>query len=253
MEHLGELEEHVEALFAAHAIAAGDDDGGALEVVLGGLHMVVEHFHHESFLADVLAHLGIDDLFLASAFVDSLLHDAAAHGRHLGTVVGVDDGGHDVAAESGTDLVEQVLIGLAALLVLVGADFELRAVGGEAAGEARGDARTEVAADDRGAHQADLRLLLLEEVHHDVGVGSRGVGEELGGIEDEEFVDAVRQHLLLDFALDAGADGDGVQLHAEFIRQLAALGEKFLRDFAHFGAFNLNIYKNVVHILFLIM
>ena len=169
-------------------------------------------------------------------------------------MVGVDDGGHDVAAEGGTDLVEQVLVHLAAFLVLVGANLELRAVGREAAGEARRDTRAEVAADDGGAHEANLWLLLLEEVHHDVGVGSRGVGEQLGGVEDEEFVNAVGQDLLLDFALDAGANGYGVKLHAEFIRQLTAFGQKFLRHLAHFRTFNLYIYKNVVHVpLFIVV
>ena len=80
-------------------------------------------------------------------------------------------------------------------------------------------------------------------------MGSRSVGEELGGVEDEQLVHTVGQHLLLDFAFDAGADGHGVQLHPELIGQLAALGQKFLRDLAHLGAFNLDIYEYVIHVI----
>ena len=228
MEHLGELEEHVEALLRAHAVATTDHDGGTLEVVLGGLHMVVEHLDDKSLGADILAHLGIDHFLLAGTLVERFLHDAATHSGHLRTVVGVDDGGYEVAAESGTYLVEQILIGLAALFVLVGTNLQLRAVGGETAGEARRDTRTQVASNDGGTHEANLRLLLLEEVHHDVGMRSRGVGEKLGGVEDKEFVDTVRQHLLLDFTLDAGANHDGVEFHTQLVGQLAALGQKFL-------------------------
>ena len=75
----------------------------------------------------------------------------------------------------------------------------------------------------------------------------RRVREEFGSVEDKEFVDAVGEYLLLHLALDSGADDHGMELHAELIGQLAAFGQKFLRNFLHGGAFNFTIYKYVVH------
>ena len=170
MEHLGEFEQHVEAFFRAHAITASHHDGRAFQVVLGGLHMVVEDLDDVSLRRDIFRHLGIDHFVFGLAFIDSFLHHARAHRGHLRTMLRIDDGSHDIATESGTNLIEQVVVVLLRLDVVEVADFELGAVGGEAAGQRGADARTEVATDDGGAHQADLRLFLLEEVDEDIGV-----------------------------------------------------------------------------------
>ena len=87
-------------------------------------------------------------------------------------MVRVHDGRHDVAAESGPDLIQEVLVGFPGLDIVEIADLQLGAVGGEAAGQGRGHARTQVPADDGRAHQADLRLLFLEKVYKDVSMGS---------------------------------------------------------------------------------
>ena len=132
--------------------------------------MALDDAHHVVGLRHELGNVFIND-FAIVVFCHLLgLHHAAAHGGHLRTVVGVDNRGHDVAAESGTDLVEQAFVVLARLLVVVVADFERGAVGGKAAGERRADARPEVAADHRCAHEADLRLFLLEEVYENARV-----------------------------------------------------------------------------------
>ena len=217
MQFLGKLAEQVEALLAAHAIATGHDDGRALQVVLGFLHMALDNFYDVVRLGDEFGHVFVDNL--ATIIFGHLfgLHHTAAHGGHLRPVVGIDDGSHDVAAESGTDLVEQALVVLAGLLVVVVTDFQRRTVGRQAACKRRADARTEVAADDGGAHQADLRLLLLEEVDQDAGMGLRGVGIEALGIKDVEFVHAVGQDILLHLSGNAVSGGNSLELDAQLV------------------------------------
>ena len=84
----------------------------------------------------------------------------------------VDDGCHDVATEGWTNLIEQTVVVLAALLVVIFANLELGTVGCQTAGKRRRDTRTEVATDNGGTHQGYLWILLLEEVDEDVGMRS---------------------------------------------------------------------------------
>ena len=92
-------------------------------------------------------------------------------------MVRVDNGRHDVTAESGTNLIQQVVVVLFRLDVVEITDLELGAVGSKAAGQLRADTWAKVAADDGGTHQANLRLFLLEKVDENIGVRSRGVRE----------------------------------------------------------------------------
>ena len=48
MQHLSELEQLVEVLLAAHTITTGYNDRCTLQVVLGSLHVVVQHLYDES-------------------------------------------------------------------------------------------------------------------------------------------------------------------------------------------------------------
>ena len=243
MEHLGELEELVETFLGTYAIATSHDDGSTLEVVLGGLHMMVEDTDDESLRADILRDLWVDHFLAALALVDGFLHDARTDGGHLRTVVGVDNRGHDVATKGGTNLIEQIVVVLLGLGIVVGTNLQLCAVGGQSAGQRRRHAGSEVAADDRGAHQADLGVLLLEEVHEDVGVGSGCVGEQSFAIEDEELVDAIGQDLLFHLVPDARSGHHGMELHPQLIGQFATLRQQLLRHFLHERAFYLYIYK----------
>ena len=216
--------------------------------MLGSLHVAVEHFHYIVFHGHVLRHVRIDHFFLSLAFIESLLHHTAAHGSHLRTMVGIDNGGNDVAAESWTNLIEQSLIVLAALLVVIVTNLKLSAVGSQSAGERRRHARTQVTTYDGGTHEAYLRFFLLEQVDQYVGVWCRGVGEESLAVEHEQFIHAVWQNLCLYLALDACAGNNGVELHAELVGELASLGEQLLRYFGHDRALYLAIYEYVVHI-----
>jgi len=247
VEFAGKGEEQVESFPAAHSVTAGNHDVRALEVVLRGLHVAVDDLNHVVHVGDEFRHVLHHHFALPGGVEHLLLHDAAAHGGHLWTVVGIHDGGDDVAAERGPDLVEEVFVVLSGLRVVIVANLELGAVGGESAGEGTGHARPEVAADDGGAHEADLRFLPLEEIHEDVGMGSRRVGEEPRRVKDEQLVRSVGEYLVFDLPGDAGAGDHRMKLHAQPVGELAALGEEFLGYFGNLGAFCFAIYKYVVH------
>ena len=247
MEHPGEIEKHVEAFPASHSVPAGNDDRCPFEVMLRGFDVVVENLDDIGFRRDILPYLGIDDLPAGLSFIDSLLHDAGTDGRHLGTVLGIDDRRDDIATESGADLVEEIVIGLLRPGIGIGADLQLGTVGSQAARQGRGDPRAEVTADNGRAHQADLRLFLLEQVHKDIRMGCGRIRGQVFPVENEEFVDAVREDLFLHFPPDAGSGDDGMELHAEFGGELAALGQQFLGDLRYGRPLYLAIYKYVVH------
>ena len=214
--------------------------------MLGCLDMTVDDLHEVVGIGHVFIDVGDYDFALVVLVEYLLLHHAAAHRGHLGPVLGVHDGGNYVAAERRTDLVEQVGVFFVGLDVLVITNFELGAVGGKSAYQRAGDPGAEVASDDGRAHQADLGIFFLEEVHQYVGVGSGSIGEESGGIEDEELVHSVGEYLALDFSGDAAAGSNCVQLHTKLVGQLAALGEEFLGDFGNCRALYLAIYEYVV-------
>ena len=209
--------------------------------------MVVEHLYHKCFGTNILAYLRINHLFLAFAFVDGLLHHTRANGSHLRTMVGVHDGCHDVATESRTNLIEQVLVGCAALGISMVTDFQLGTVGCQTAGQGRRYTRTQVATYHSGTHQGYLWLLLLEQIHQDIGMRNRGVREQAWSIEHKQLVHAVRQNLVFHLAFYFCACHDGMQLNVQLIGELATLGQQLLRYFGYGCAFNLTIYKYIVH------
>ena len=47
MQYLGQLEQQVKIFLAAHAIATSNHNRSTLQVMLGSLHVVVEHFYYE--------------------------------------------------------------------------------------------------------------------------------------------------------------------------------------------------------------
>ena len=103
--------------------------------MLGSLNVVVEHLYDECLGRHIFLHIRIDLLTNALALIDGLLHHAATHGGHLGTMLRIDDRGHDVATEGRTDLIEQVLIDLTLLLVLIRANLQLGAVSSQTRGQ----------------------------------------------------------------------------------------------------------------------
>ena len=99
--------------------------------------MALNNANGQISLADVIGHLMLNDLTLIVCLEYLVLHHALTYGRHLGTVVGVDDGGYDVAAECGTYLIEQVLIDLTCFLVLILTDLKVGAVSCKSATQGR--------------------------------------------------------------------------------------------------------------------
>ena len=132
---LSKLEEQVEVLLRTYAVATCHNDGSTLEVVLSSLNMTVEHLYNEIGLGNILGNIGVNNLALSLALIESLLHHAATYGSHLRTVVGIDDGSHDVTAECRTNLIEKIVVVSAALLVVVVANLKLCTVGCQSAGE----------------------------------------------------------------------------------------------------------------------
>ena len=145
-QHGRQVVEQLEVLLRADAGAAAYDDARALQV--DGGHPADDLDDLDRYLDAFQVRWMSDDLhcpFPVHLFPVPRLHYALAHRRHLRPVARVDDRGDDVAAERGTDLVEDVRERLLRLLVLEVADLQVRAVGREAAAERRGDGRREVA------------------------------------------------------------------------------------------------------------
>ena len=80
----------------------------------------------------------------------------------------------------------------------------------------------------------------------------RRVREQPFTVKHEQFVHTVGQYLFLHNTLNTRSGNNGMQFRTEFICQFAALCEQFLRYFLYLGTLYFTIYKNVVHIFFLI-
>ncbi len=173
-------------------------------------------------------------------------HHTLAHGRHLRTMVGVDDPCHDVASESGADLIKQILIGLSRLSIFMIAYLQRSTVGGEAATQRGGYSGPEVASDDRRAHQAYLRLDLLKEINQYGRVRQGGVGRQARIVENMQHVDAVRENLFAYFA-QMVSDSDGFEFTTELIGQRASFGQQFETHVGYGALIRFYIYDNIVH------
>ena len=133
---LCQLEQHIESFLRTHAITTGNYDRSTLEVVLCCLNMTVEHLNNAcNCHVNILRNLWINHLFLALAVIKSLLHHTRTNGRHLWTMLRVNDGCNDVSTECRTNLIKKVLVGLACLLVLEVTNLKLGAVSGKSTGK----------------------------------------------------------------------------------------------------------------------
>ena len=129
MKLFGELKEQVEAFFAAYAITSGNYYGCTLQVVLRRFHVSLNDLHDIALGRHIVCNIGID-CFAGMVCIEYLtLHHSFTYSSHLGTVVGIDDGADDVSSESGSNLIEQVLIVLPCFAVVIVANLELGAVG----------------------------------------------------------------------------------------------------------------------------
>ena len=252
-EDAGEVVDEFEVGLGADAPAAGDDDAGGLEVDFLFLAVAFDEFdgHVEVVEFDFF----LDDSAGAGRVAVGHAHDAFADGGHLGPAVVVDDGGDDVAAEGGTDLVEEVGVEVLGFGIGVLADLEVGAVGGETGAEFGGDARGEVAAEGGGAVEDDLGAVLADQFAGGVGVGEGAEMLETAVVDVVDVVDTARDEQVGEFA-DVAAEEDGADLDAEGVGEFAGLaaelesgvGEAFIFLFSKEPDFALGVRINhVIH------
>ena len=211
--------------------------------------MAVQHLGYIFRFRNELGNVLDDDLALVVWVKYLCLHHAGAYRCHLRTVFGVDDGCHDITAKGRADLVEKAVVVLAQFLVVVGTYLQSGAVGGKTAVQSTAHAWAKVAAYHVGTHQANLRLLLAEQVNEHCRMRLAGVGAQSLCIKDVQTVHAVRQDLLLHLACYAASGNHSLQLYTQGVCQFTALGKQFLAHFGNTCAFYLAIYEYVVHIL----
>ena len=165
MEYFCQFIELGKAFSRTYAITAGNDDASTFEVILGGLHMTIEHLSNIFRFRHELSHILDDDLTLIIGIKHLCLHDTTADSSHLGTILGVDNSCHDVTSKCGTNLIKEILIGLARSLILMRTNLQCRTIGRQTAVQGTADTRSKVTTNHIGTHQADLRLFLLEQIH----------------------------------------------------------------------------------------
>ena len=86
--------------------------------------MAVDNLHYIVRSRHIFGNVVVDDFALIVGVENFLLHHAFANSSHLRAVFGVDDGCHDVTAECGTNLVQQVFVYFAFFLIFMLADFQ---------------------------------------------------------------------------------------------------------------------------------
>ena len=106
VEFLGQFEQHIEVFAAAHAIATGNDDRCAFQIVFGLFYMAVDDFYYIVRFGNIVGYIMFDDFTFIVSIQNFFLHHALAYGCHLRAVFGVHNRCHDVTAECGTDLVQ---------------------------------------------------------------------------------------------------------------------------------------------------
>ena len=200
--------------------------------------MAVDDFYYIVRFGNIVGYIMFDDLTFIVSIQNLFLHHALAYGCHLRAVFGVHNRCHDVTAECGTDLVQQVLVGLTFFFVLVAADFERSTIGCQSAGQCGRYARTEVTTDDGCAHQADLRLFFFEQVDEDGRMGKGSVWEQARSVEYMKLVNAERQYLFFN-ACQIVSGGNSFQLAAQLISQFTTFGQEFETDIGNRSAFYL--------------
>ena len=64
MEFFGKLEQHVKTFLASHAVASGNHDGSAFQVMFCLFYVAVDDFYHIVRLGHVLGNVVVDDFAL---------------------------------------------------------------------------------------------------------------------------------------------------------------------------------------------
>ena len=167
----GQFEQFVKTFFRSHAIASGNHDRCAFQVMFGFFYVTVNDFDYIVCFRNKLGNVVVHHFTLIIFIQNLFLHHSLTNGRHLRAVLGVDNGCNDVTTEGGTNLIQQIFISDAVLLVFVGTDFQLGTVGSQSAGQCGRYTRSQIAADNSSAHQTDLWLFLFEQIHQNGSMG----------------------------------------------------------------------------------
>ena len=131
--------------------------------------------------------LEADDGAGASGLGVALGHHSGTDCGHLGTVLGTHDGGHQIAAESGTGHHQLLVLG----------DLQLRTVGGEAGSQTGREPGRQVASDGGGSEEHDIGTHGGDNLIY-------GLSVLLGEIVLE--LDVVGNHHLIGAVLEEGLD-----------------------------------------------
>ena len=239
---IGQVEEQFEVLFRAYAITAGYDDGRRLDVDFRFLHLTVDNRNDEVGIGDIFRDIEFHDFAFMGRVKNLFLHHTLAHGGHLRTALGIDNRCHDISAESGTYLIEQVFVGLRLFLVFKCSDFERSTVGRETAVQGRRYAGTEVATYAGGTHEAHLGFLLTEKIDEHRSMGLRGIGVETGVVSQIKGIDAIGEYLG-SYLVELMSDDERFEFAVELIGQGTPLGEQFEADVGNNSVFYFAIYK----------
>ena len=129
MKLLCQFEKHVETFLTTHTITTGNDDRRTFQVMLCLFDMTVDHFHYIIGFRHILGHIVTDYLTLITSIYNFFLHYTFTDGSHLRTMFRINNGSYNVTAECRTDLVQQIFVCNATLLVFMAADLQLGTVG----------------------------------------------------------------------------------------------------------------------------
>ena len=192
--------------------------------------MALNDAHHVVGLRHELGNVFIND-FAIVVFCHLLgLHHAAAHGGHLRTVVGVDNRGHDVAAESGADLNE--------ISILI--HIKNSAVCCQTGVHTCCNTGSQLSAHCGCTDQNSRRFLFFDKIFKYGGIGLDHKTGQLFIIVNKYFVHTVmKQFLALSFQMTA--DKQRINRMIDFCSQFPSLADEF-----HGHRMNLPIH--VIHI-----
>ena len=172
-QQVGQVTDQLELARPIHAAAARHDHRGVFQPDGWGAQLAAEHLQGKILRLEDRRHRF--DRAPAGRVGFAAAHHALAYAGHLRASLGVDNGGNDVAAKGGADLVEQILIHLILFLQRVIANLQIGAVSRQADAGGAGNARRQVTPHRRSADQENVGLVLPHQVGCHAAVGQRAV------------------------------------------------------------------------------
>ena len=226
-QQIGQVVDEPKTLLTAYACTPGHNHRRALEVHGRLTRLPTEHLECQVCLVKGRCY-PLDDP-RAGAVRILPPHHPFAHGGHLRVHGGVDDGSDHVAAEGGPYLVQQALIRLLVLPGDVIANLQVGAIGSQPSPHRAGHPRRQVTAHGSGTIKEDVRLTLLDQSCHHLGVWQGAVVLQLGMVSPQHHVSTVMDGHLCQ-RLNLMTTQHAVHPAAQYVRQLLCLGQQFQAD-----------------------